>query len=125
VLARSNLPPDGQTANAETSAARLRQHRATGYAALEVKNLGNQETLETAQPQKLGGGLGNFHQQPFGLGVLDAIHQAAAFMHVAHSLGQGDAGLNKHHAAHREVALDPEIDRQKLDADGDQEGRGG
>jgi hypothetical protein len=49
--------------------------------------------------------LGNFHQQPFGLGILDAVHKAAALVHVTHSLGQSDAGLNEHHDAHA-VMLD-------------------
>src|SRR5882724_12041294 len=70
-------------------------------------------------------GFGNFHQQPLGLGVLDAVHQLAALMHVTHGPGQGDAGLDEHHDAHREIALDPEIERQEEHADGDHEGRGG
>src|SRR2546426_11076074 len=68
---------------------------------------------------------GNFHQQPFGLGVLDAVHQLAALVHVTHGLDQGYAGLDEHHDAHREIALDPEIERQEEHADGDHEGRGG
>src|SRR5882672_4838694 len=70
-------------------------------------------------------GFGNFHQQALGLGVFDAVHQLAALVHVTHGLGQGDAGLDEHHDAHREIALDPEIERQEEHADGDHEGRGG
>ena len=33
---------------------------------------------------------GGFHQDPFRLGILDAIDQLAALMHVAHRLGEGD-----------------------------------
>ena len=36
MLVRSNVPRGRQTANAEASAACLRQHRVTGYAALET-----------------------------------------------------------------------------------------
>src|SRR3954468_9872769 len=79
---------------------------------------------QVTRPWKLGS-LGNFHQQPFGLGVLDAVHQLAALVHVTNGLGQGDAGLDEHHDAHREIALDPEIERQEEHADGDHEGRGG
>jgi hypothetical protein len=53
-------------ADAEASAICLRQHRVTGYAALE--------TMRSWKPS----GFGNFHQQPFGLGVLDAIDRPAA-----------------------------------------------
>src|SRR3954463_8669891 len=102
-----------RTADAETSAAHPRQHRVTGYAALETK-----------RPWK-SGSFGNFHQQPLGLGVLDAVHQLAAFVHVTNGLGQGDAGLDEHDDAHREIALDPEIERQEEHADGDHEGRSG
>src|SRR5436309_4806283 len=111
VLVRSNILQGRQTANAEASAACLRQHRATGYAVLENKHW------------KLSS-FGNFHQQTLRLRIFDAVYQPTALMHVSHGLGQGDAGLNEHHDAHREIALDPEINRQKVDADRDQEGRG-
>src|SRR5262245_39413998 len=65
--------------------------------------------------------LGNLHQEPLGLGVLDAVHELAALVHVAHRLGQRDAGLDQHHDAHGEIALHPEIDRQEEHADGDEE----
>src|SRR6266516_3636714 len=123
VLVTSNIPQDRRTADAEASAAHPRHDLATGYEALEIKkpwksrSFGNQEALKLRS-------FGNFHQQPFGLGILDAVHKAAALMHVTHGLGQGDAGLNEHHDAHREIALDPQIDRQKVHADGDQERRG-
>src|SRR5439155_19626687 len=84
----------------------------------------SQATRPWKQPWK-SGSLGNFHQRPFGLGVFDAVHHLAALVHVAHGLGQGDAGLDEHHNAHREIALDPEIERQEEHADADHEGRGG
>ena len=44
---------------------------ATGYAVLETKRSWKLEALEI----RLKRGLGNFHQQPFGLGILDAVHK--------------------------------------------------
>src|SRR5262245_31186432 len=69
--------------------------------------------------------LRGFHQNPLGLGVLDPVHELVALVHVADRLGHGNAGLDEHHDAHREVALDPEVERQEEDADADHEGRTG
>src|SRR5436309_15191969 len=62
VLVRSNILQGRKTADAEASAVCLRQHRATGYAALEMM-----------KPWKLRSP-GNFHQQPFGLGIAAQLH---------------------------------------------------
>jgi hypothetical protein len=46
VLVTSNIPVDRKTADAEASAACLRQHRVTGYAVWETKESWNQAILE-------------------------------------------------------------------------------
>src|SRR5688572_28400383 len=109
VLVTSNIPARQGNGGCRSIRRPPSPARATGYAVLETWKLT---------------GLGYSHQQPFGLGILDAVHIAAARMHVAHGLGQGDAGLNEHHDAHRDIALDPEVDGEKVHADRDQEGRG-
>src|SRR4051812_43316743 len=118
VLVTSNIP-----AKRESGGCRSIRRLPSPAPRHRLRGFGNDAILEIKKPWT-SRSFGNFHQQPFGLGILDAVHKAAALVHVTHGLGQGDAGLNEHHDAHREVALDPEINGEKVDADRDQEGRG-
>jgi hypothetical protein len=55
MLAASNTIRNRKTANAEASAARLRQHRVTGYAALETESYRNSTSIraEFLRPGRL------------------------------------------------------------------------
>src|SRR5258708_31444632 len=51
----------------------------------------------------------NFHEQTLGLGILDAVHQAGAFVHVADCLCERDAGLDEHCDNHAQVGPDRDV----------------
>src|SRR5215468_11544710 len=57
----------------------------------------------------------NLHEQAFRLGVLDAVHQPPAFMHVADRLCERDAGLDEHSNSHCQVTLDGDVGWKKDD----------
>src|ERR1044072_3051451 len=59
------------------------------------------------------------HQQTLGARILDAVHQLSALVHVTQRLGHGDARLHQQCGAHREVGLDPDIDRREQHAEAD------
>src|SRR5262245_32773731 len=48
-----------------------------------------------------------FHQNPFGLGVLEPVYQLAALVHVAQRLGHRDAGLDQQCRAHGKIGFHP------------------
>src|SRR5215472_11598070 len=63
--------------------------------------------------------LGDIHQQAFSFGVLYPANQLAGFVIIADRLGEGNARLDQHEGAHREIALHREVDRRQHDADDD------
>src|SRR5262249_59067624 len=50
------------------------------------------------------------HQQALGLGILDAIHELGAFVHVAQRLGQVDRRLQHDGPSHGDAGVDATID---------------
>ena len=95
---RQTFRQDRKTADAETSAARLRQHRRLRVAA-KSSSLESCEAFESYEALETS------------ISSRSALASSMRFTKrllscVTHRLGQGDAGLNEHHDAHREVSLD-------------------